>query len=256
MELPFAGRVAVITGGAQGIGKAVAERIGKAGGVSILVDVNPTVLMATVDDMKSRGIKAHGFVGDVSKSADVSRMIEEIIVRESRIDFLVNNAGVSYKREGKKIPIVEIPEEQWDHVFGVNLKGAFLCSQAAARHMIRQRFGRIVNMGSMAGKLGNSGPAGAHYSASKAGLICLTKSLALELAPYGIRANAVAPGIIQTEMMAASSPEVNRTLLERIPLSRFGAPAEVAEAVYFLLSEASSYITGEILDINGGILMD
>jgi 3-oxoacyl-[acyl-carrier protein] reductase len=256
MELPFAGRVAVITGAAQGIGKAIAERLGRAGCALTLVDLNPTVLMATVDDMKSHGIKAHGFVGDVSKSTDVNRVIEEIIARESRIDFLVNNAGVSYKREGKKIPIVEIPEEQWDHVFGVNLKGAFLCSQAAARHMIRQRFGRIVNMCSMAGKLGNSGPAGAHYSASKAGLICLTKSLALELAPYGIRANGVAPGVIRTEMLASSSEEVNRRFLERIPMNRFGTPEEVADAVHFLVSEASTYITGEILDVNGGILMD
>jgi 3-oxoacyl-[acyl-carrier protein] reductase len=222
----------------------------------MLVDLNPSALAAAVESMTARGFEAQGFPGDVSKSVEVHRVIEEIVARESRIDFLVNNAGVSYKRGGEKIPLLEIPEEQWDHVFGVNLKGAFLCAQAAARHMIAQRFGRIVNMCSMAGKLGNSGPAGAHYSASKAGLICLTKSLALELAPYGIRANAVAPGVIQTDMLAASSPDVNSRFLQRIPLSRFGTPAEVAEAVYFLVSDASSYITGEILDVNGGILMD
>jgi 3-oxoacyl-[acyl-carrier protein] reductase len=256
MELPLAGRVTIITGAAQGIGKAIAERLGGAGCALMLVDLNPIELLATVDGMKSRGFKANAFVGDVSKSADVNRMIEQIIALESRIDFLVNNAGVSYKRGGEKIPVVDIPEEQWDHVFGVNLKGAFLCSQAAARHMIRQRFGRIVNMCSIAGKLGNSGPAGAHYSASKAGLICLTKSLALELAPYGIRANGVAPGVIRTEMMASSSEEVNRKFLERIPMNRFGTPEEVADAVHFLVSEASTYITGEILDVNGGILMD
>ena len=256
MELPFAGRVAIITGAAQGIGRAIAERLGSAGCALMLVDLNPTKLQATVDSMKSRGLETHAFVGDVSKSADVNRMFQQIIAHESRIDFLVNNAGVSYKRGGEKIPVVEIPEEQWDHVFGVNLKGAFLCSQAAARHMIPQRFGRIVNMCSMAGKLGNSGPAGAHYSASKAGLICLTKSLALELAPYGIRANGVAPGVIRTEMLASSSEQINRKFLEKIPMSRFGTPEEVADAVHFLVSESSTYITGEILDVNGGILMD
>lgn len=256
MERPFAGRVAAITGAAQGIGKAIAERLGSAGCALMLVDVTPTILAATVHELAARGATAHGLVGDVSKSADVNRVIEEIVARHSRIDFLVNNAGVSYKREGRKIPLVEIPEEQWDRVFGVNLKGAFLCSQAAAKHMMRQRFGGIVNIASMAGKLGNSGPAGAHYSASKAGLICLTKSLALELAPYGIRANAVAPGVIRTEMLSASSEEVNQQFLARIPLNRFGTPAEVADAVGFLLSDASAYITGEILDVNGGILMD
>lgn len=256
MELPFAGKVAVVTGGAQGIGKGIGEKLGSAGCALILIDLNEAALGRTVEAFRVDGITVHGLVADVSKGADVTRVIEDSIRLESRIDFLVNNAGISFKRDGQKIPLVEISEEQWDKVFGVNLKGAFLCSQAAAKHMIRQRYGRIVNMASMAGKLGNSGPAGAHYSASKAGLICLTKSLALELAPYGIRANAVAPGVVRTEMMASSSEEVNCKFLERIPMGRFGTPEEVADAVYFLVSDASSYITGEILDINGGILMD
>ena len=256
MALPFDGRVALITGGGRGIGKAIAEKLGEAGCVLVLVDVNEETLAQTVAELASRGVRAYGLVGDISKGTDVARIVEESIRLRTRIDFLVNNAGVSYKRDGEKIPLIDIPEEQWDRVLGVNLKGAFLCSQAVAKHMIRQRYGRIVNMCSMAGKLGNSGPAGAHYSASKAGLICLTKSLALELAPYGIRANGVAPGVIQTEMMRSSSEEVNRKFLERIPMSQFGTPEEVADAVCFLMSDASAYITGEILDINGGILMD
>lgn len=249
-------KVAFVTGSAQGIGRAIAKKLGESGCILMLNDVNDGGLKTTVKKFKEMGFKVHGLIGDVSNSNDVNRMINEIIRFEKRIDILINNAGISYKKKGEKIPIIEIPEEQWDKVMAVNLKGAFLCSQAAAKYMIKQRYGRIVNICSMAGKFGNSGPAGAHYCASKAALICLTKSLAFELVSFNIRVNAVAPGVIKTEMTATSSEDINKKFLERIPMHRFGTPKEVAEAVYFLVSEASSYITGEILDVNGGILMD
>ena len=249
-------RIALITGAAQGIGKTIARKLGSEGCILMLNDINRETLERTLGEFEKEGYRTRGLVGDVSNGADVQRMMEDITAAESRIDILVNNAGVSYKAKGNKIPLVEIPEEQWDRLLGINLKGAFLCSQAAARYMIKQRYGRIVNIASMAGKTSNAGAAGAHYCASKAGLISLTKSLALELAPYGIRANAVAPGVIQTEITAASSEDVRRKALEGIPMNRFGSTEEVAEAVYFLVSDASSYITGEILDVNGGVLMD
>lgn len=249
-------RVALVTGAGRGIGKTIAEKLAKEGYILMLNDIDENTLHGTIGELRNKGYKTTGLVSDISKGEDVQNMIKQIITEESRIDVLINNAGISPKREGRKIPFIEIPEEQWDRVLGINLKGAFLCSQAAARYMIEQRYGRIVNICSVAAKLGDPGAAGAHYSASKAGLMSLTKSLAFDLVSYSIRVNAVAPGPIQTEITAASSEEVNRKFLERIPMHRFGTPEEVAEAVYFLVSDASSYITGEILDINGGLLMD
>ncbi len=250
------GKVALITGGARGIGKAIADRLGKEGCVIALMDIQEQLLKGAVADLEGRGCRSFGFVGDVSSSADVKHIVTSLVEDAGTVDILVNNAGVSYKKGGEKIPFFEIPEEQWDRVLAINLKGPFLCSQAVAPIMMRQRYGRIVNISSMAAKLGASGPAGAHYSASKAGLSCLTKSLAFEMAPYNIRVNAVAPGVIKTDIFAGSSPEVNQRFLERIPLNRFGSVEEVAEAVHFLVSDASSYFTGEIMDVNGGIIMD
>jgi len=248
-------RVALVTGSAQGIGKAIAFRLAGDGCTVILTDINDATLEETVTAFREKGFKAHGIAADVSSSKDVKALFEETIRRESRVDFLVNNAGISHKKNGEKLPLLEITEEQWDQVLSVNLKGAFLCSQMAARHMVERQYGRIVNISSMAGKIGNSGVAAAHYCASKAGLICLTKSLALELAPYGVRCNAVAPGIIESEMMKRSSASVNQAFLEKIPMSRFGTADEVAQIVCFLLSDASSYVTGATLDITGGIYM-
>lgn len=250
------GRVAVITGGARGIGKAIANRLAHAGCVVALMDVQEQLLKEVVADLTRQGYRSFGFVGDVSNSTDVKHVVKLAVESAGTVDILVNNAGVSFKKGGEKIPFFEIPEEQWDRVLDINLKGPFLCSQAVAPIMMDQRYGRIVNISSMAAKLGASGPAGAHYSASKAGLSCLTKSLAYELAPYNIRVNAVAPGVIKTDIFAASSPEINQRFLERIPMNRFGTVEEVAEAVHFLISDASSYFTGEIMDVNGGIIMD
>jgi len=195
------GRVALVTGSARGIGKAIAFRLAGEGCTVILTDINDATLEKTVSAFREKGCKAHGILADVSKSKDVKALFEETIRRESRIDFLVNNAGISNKKNGEKLPLLEITEKQWDQVLSVNLKGAFLCSQMAARHMVEQRYGRIVNISSMA---------------------------------------------------AAS---VNQAFLEKIPMNRFGTPDEVAQIVCFLLSEASSYVTGATLDITGGIYM-
>jgi len=248
--------VALITGGAGGLGKAIAEKLAVEGCTIMLNDIDAVALNETVKDFTAKGFKVSGLVGDISSKAEVQRMTDDIIDTASRLDILINNAGISYKKDGNRIPLLEVSEEQWNHVLSVNLTSAFLCSQAAAKHMMAQNYGRIINMASMAGKLGESGPACVDYCASKAGLISLTKTLAFELAPYGITVNAVAPGVIRTEMMTRSSEETNRKFIEKIPLKRFGNPKDVAEAVYYLVSDAAAYITGEILDVNGGMVMD
>jgi 3-oxoacyl-[acyl-carrier protein] reductase len=248
--------VVLITGAAQGIGKATAKKLGEEGYIVYVNDLNKQKIDKTVDELKSHGFKINGILADVSNSVEVTDMFRKIIDTEGRIDALVNNAGISIKKEGKKIPLIDIPEEQWDFVLSVNLKGPFLCTQQAAKQMIKQNYGRIVNLCSVAPKLLYPGAAGAHYCASKAALASLTKCTATDLVDYGIRVNAVAPGMVLTEIAAQSSPETNKAFTERIPMKRFANPEEIAAVIYFLLSEASSYITGEIIDINGGIVMD
>jgi 3-oxoacyl-[acyl-carrier protein] reductase len=172
------------------------------------------------------------------------------------MDILVNNAGISPKKEGRKPKIYEIEEQEWDRVMAVNLKGVFNFSKAALAFMIPQRRGRIVNIASITGKTGNSGPVGVHYVASKAGVIGMTKAMAYDVATFGITVNAVAPGVIDSPLRKMSTPEVNEALRRAIPLGRFGTPEEVADGVLFLVSDFAKYITGETLDVTGGWGMD
>ena len=243
-------RVAIVTGAAKGIGKAVAFAFVREGAKVSLIDVEGERLKNLQEEIRKGGGEALAIPCDVSKASDVQQMVERTREAFGRIDILVNNAGII--RRGT---IETVTEEDWDRVIAVNLKGPFLCSKAVAETMKKQGYGKIVNVSSIAGKLGDitSAPG---YGPSKAGLDALTKTLARQLAPYGILVNGVAPHAIETEMSAEWPPEKRKAIVDAIPLKRLGKPEDVAEAVLFLASESAAFITGEILDVNGGFLMD
>lgn len=251
-------RVAIVTGAARGIGKAIAMALAREGARVVVNDIDTQCAAETVAEIVGkygRGV-AESAICDVSSGEEVQAVVDQVLSRMGRIDILVNNAGISPKKDGRKVPLEEITHEEWDRVLGVNLKGCFNFAKSVIPAMKKARFGRIVSISSTAGKTGNGGPAGAHYSASKAGIISLTRSMARELAPWGITANAIAPGIIRTDIARATDPKLNEILLKQIPLGRFGSPEEVAELVVFLVSPRAAYITGETVDLNGGWLID
>ena len=246
MELD--GKVALITGGAQGIGRVISEELAGHGAHVILGDVNLEGAEKTVAELKQAGAKASAVRIDVSSAADVQSVFDSIMKEYKPVDIVVNNAGIT--RDGL---LVRMKEVDWDLVMNINLKGSFLCSQQAAKQMMKQKSGAIVNIASIVGIMGNFGQA--NYSASKAGLIGFTKTLAREVALRGIRANAVAPGFIDTEMTRVLEESVRAKLVEQIPLARLGQPEDVARCVSFLVSEKASYITGQVINVNGGMLM-
>ena len=241
-------RIAVITGASRGIGRSIALALAAKGAAIIAVDVDQAATDAIVAELKAAGGKALGVVGNVTVPADAERMINAAMEAFGRVDILVNNAGIT--RDGL---LVRMKEEDWDAVLTVNLKGAFLCTRAASKVMTKQRYGRIINIASIVGQMGNAGQA--NYCASKAGLIGLTKSNARELAKRSITVNAVAPGFIATAMTDALSDKVRAELLVQIPLERLGSADDIANAVVFLAGEASGYITGHVLSVNGGMYM-
>ena len=243
-------KVAIVTGGAQGIGKVICCTLAKEGAHVVVCDVNEKAAQATVKEIKGKNLNAIAVKADVSCANEVNLMVKDVLDKLGRIDILVNNAGICFLT-----PLEEITEEEWDRVMDVNLKGTFLCSQAVLRVMMNQKSGKIVNITSIAGKVGGI-LTGAHYSASKAGVICLTKSLALRLALYRINVNAVAAGPLKSQMTEAFPPDKRTKLAQSIPLGGFGEPEDMANAVLFLVSDKAKYITGEILDVNGGLLMD
>ena len=246
MELD--GKVALITGGAQGIGRIISEELAGQGAHVILGDVNLEGAEKTALEIKQSGAKASAVRIDVSSAANVQSVFDSIIKEYKPVDIVVNNAGIT--RDGL---LVRMKEVDWDLVMNINLKGSFLCSQQAAKQMMKQKSGAIVNIASIVGIMGNFGQA--NYSASKAGLIGFTKTLAREVALRGIRANAVAPGFIDTEMTRVLEESVRAKLVEQIPLARLGEPEDVARCVSFLVSEKASYITGQVISVNGGMLM-
>jgi 3-oxoacyl-[acyl-carrier protein] reductase len=246
MELD--GKVALITGGAQGIGRIISEELAGQGAHVILGDINLEGAEKTVAEMQQSGAKASAVRIDVSSSTDVKSVFDSILKEYKPVDIVVNNAGIT--RDGL---LVRMKEADWDLVMNINLKGSFLCSQQAAKQMMKQKSGAIVNIASIVGLMGNFGQA--NYSASKAGLIGFTKTLAREVAPRGIRANAVAPGFIDTEMTRVLEESVRAKLIEQVPLARLGQPEDVARCVSFLVSEKASYITGQVISVNGGMLM-
>lgn len=243
-------RVAIITGAARGIGKAIALTFIREGAKVALVDIDQKQLEALKNEIEKREGESVNISCDITKSPEVQAMVSQVKRAFGRIDILVNNAGII--RRGT---IETVTEEDWDRVIAVNLKGTFNCCKATFETMKQQRYGKIVSISSISGKLGDitSAPG---YGPSKAGIDALSKTLAKQLAPYGINVNVVSPHAIETEMSAQWSEERRKEIIASIPLGRLGKPEDVAEAVLFLASDEASFITGEILDVNGGALMD
>jgi 3-oxoacyl-[acyl-carrier protein] reductase len=241
-------RVSIVTGGARGIGKEIALLFAREGSDISLCDVNAEALESTRKEIESLGRACFIAVVDVTKTAEVDAFTQKTLDKFKKIDILVNNAGIT--RDGL---LVRMSEADWDAVLGVNLKGAFNCIKAVSRIMMKQRDGRIVNMASIIGIMGNPGQA--NYAASKGGLIALTKTVAKELASRNVRANAIAPGFIQTDMTAKLSEEVKSEMLKHIPLGKLGNPADVANLALFLVSDDSAYITGQVIQVDGGMVM-
>ena len=246
--MKLAGKVALVTGAAQGIGKAIAFLLAGNGADIVVSDINLERAEETAKEIEGTGQRAMAIRVDVANSEEVERMVQTILERFGHIDILVNNAGIARDRL-----ILRMTEEDWDAVLNVNLKGTFNCTKAVVRHMSKQRSGKIVSIASVVGEMGNAGQA--NYSASKAGVSGFTKTIAREFAQRGINVNAVAPGYIETPMTDVLREKTKEELKQLIPMDRLGRPEDVAEAVLFLVSEASSYITGEVLNVNGGIYM-
>lgn len=246
--MDFKGQVAVVTGGARGIGKAIAGALARKGVNLVIADISLEQAKDTSAELERLGVKTMPVKLDVSKSDEVTKIFEDISKNFGRIDILVNNAGVT-----KDSLIMRMKEEDWDTVININLKSVFLCSKEAIKVMAKQRYGRIINIASVVAFMGNPGQA--NYSASKAGIIGLTKTTAKEYASRDITANAVAPGFITTAMTDALPENVKDEMKRAIPLGRFGTTEDVANAVVFLASPEAGYITGQVIHVNGGMYM-
>jgi len=239
---------AIITGGARGIGKAIAQRLAREGMNIVISDIMGEEAVKTAREIEKTGVRTLAVTTDVSKSLDAEALVKQTLAAFGSVDILVNNAGIT--RDNLSI---RMGESDWDLVMSINLKGTFLCSQFAAKEMMKKRFGRIVNLASVSGILGTAGQA--NYAASKAGIIALSKSMARELGGRNITVNAVAPGFILTEMTEKLPENVKEAYIAQIALKRAGTPEDVAEAVYFLASPAAQYITGTVLNVSGGLLI-
>jgi 3-oxoacyl-[acyl-carrier protein] reductase len=246
---PLDGKVAIVTGGSRGIGAAIAALLAEDGAAVVVSGRDADRLERTTTALAAQGRAVHAVVADAAKREDADRLVDAAKERFGGVDILVNNAGIT--RDGL---LVRMKDEDWDRVMEVNLRGAFLMTRAVTKALVRQkRGGRIVNIASTAGAMGNAGQA--NYSAAKAGLIGLTKAAARELAHWSILVNAVAPGLIETEMAAAIPAEAREALLAQVPLKRIGTAREVAEMVRFLAGDGAAYITGQVFHVNGGLYM-
>ncbi|HHW21093.1 3-oxoacyl-[acyl-carrier-protein] reductase [Thermodesulfovibrio thiophilus] len=241
------GQTAIITGSSRGIGRTTAEEFAKRGVNIIIVDINGGNAETVAEEIKSRyGVETLGIKADISKSDDVKRLFDEAVKKFSKIEILVNNAGIT-----RDNLLIRMKDEEWDAVLNINLKGAFLCSREAVKIMSKIKYGRIINLASVVAFMGNPGQV--NYSASKAGLVALTRTVAKEYASRGITVNAVAPGFIQTAMTEQLPEKVKEEMLRMIPLGRFGTTEDVANVIIFLALPESGYITGQVIHVNGGM---
>jgi 3-oxoacyl-[acyl-carrier protein] reductase len=243
------GRVALVTGGGRGIGRALAVRLAEEGAnVAISYRSNDAAAGEAAEKVRGAGVEIELFKGDVSSPADVEALFNGVSDTFGRVDILVNNAGIT-----RDNLMMRMKEEEFDDVLRTNLKGTYLCTRAALRSMVRARWGRIVNVSSVVGLVGNAGQA--NYAASKAGIIGFTKSVAREVAQRGITVNAVAPGYVETELTGSLPEKVKEQIREQVPAGRFGEPEEVAEVIAFLVGEEAGYVTGQTIAVDGGMTM-
>ena len=239
--------VSIITGGARGIGKAIALRFAEEGSDIAICDVNPDALESAKKEIGAIGREVLAEKTDVTNPDDVAKFIQKVLDKFGKINILINNAGIT--RDGL---LVRMSAEDWDSVLDVNLKGTFNCTKQAAKTMMKQRAGKIVNIASIIGMVGNAGQA--NYAASKGGVIAFTKSVAKELATRNINVNAVAPGFIETDMTAKLSEDIKTTIMKQVPLGKWGSALDVANVALFLVSDASQYITGQVIRVDGGMV--
>ena len=242
------GQVAIVTGAAQGIGQAISTALSQEGARLVVSDIQEQAALAAANQLVADGREAMAVAVNVADGESVRSMVERVLSSWGKIDILVNNAGIT-----RDALLIRMKEADWDSVLDINLKGVFHCTKAVLPTMTKQRYGKIVNIASIVGVMGNAGQA--NYVASKAAVIGLTKTVAREYASRGITVNAVAPGFIETAMTSALTQEVRQRLMEQIPLGRLGTPQDVANAVLFLASDQAGYITGQVLHVNGGMLM-
>lgn len=243
----LAGRTALVTGGNRGLGEAFARGLAEAGARVMIASRDAAQNEIAIEKMRADGLQVESLVADITVDADVARMVEETIERLGSIDILVNNAGICYHRDAW-----DVPDDEWDTVFNLNVRALFKCSRAAATHMRTRGGGSIVNIGSISGIIVNRPQNQAAYNASKAAVHQLTKSLAAEWAQDGIRVNAVAPGYVKTEMAPVDEPQFRRQWIEDSPQQRYALPPEIAGSVVFLASDAAAFVTGSVLVIDGG----
>lgn len=248
----LSGKVAIVTGGRRGIGRGIALSLAQAGADVVVSDISLEDCQKVVGEVEGLGRRGLAIKCDVTQKSEVDEMVKKTIEEFGKVDILVNNAGiVEFK------PFLELTEEDWDKVLAVNLKGYFLCAQAAAREMVKKKWGRIINIASIAsGQVGIGYPQIAHYCASKGGIVALTEALALELSPLGINVNAIGPGVIETEMTKGmlSDEKTKQEILARLPKGRVGQPKDIGTAVVFLASDEADYVTGATLFVDGGWL--